>query len=317
MTSATLTPSLGDQARGLRALLRQRNASPAPMASGCRSIAVTSGKGGVGKSVLALNLAVALAEFGAKVCLLDGHQGLGNLDLLCDRHGYWNLAHVVAGARRLEDVVLRGPAGIAILPGADCLTKLGDPPQAVRDSLRQDLDQFAAAFDVLLLDAGSGRHDGVRQLTQAADEALIVTMPDPIALAEAYATIKSLVTPTVHVVVNQATSEQARRILERLQHTTHTFLRKSLSRGAAVPNDDAVAQSVRQRLPFVLTSPDGPASRAVKHLARQLLAMPAAGPGWSYFGRLLGKVGSAKPDFGSQTSDIVSTLPTSNSALQT
>jgi flagellar biosynthesis protein FlhG len=237
--------------------------------------------------VLALNLAVALTELGAKVCLLDGHQGLGNLDLLCDRHGYWNLSHVVAGARRLEDVVLRGPAGIAILPGADCLASLGDCAEAVRDSLRRDLDQFAAGFDVLLLDAGSGRHDSVRRLTQAADEALIVTTPDPIAIAEAYATIKSLTTCSIHVVVNQTTRDQAGRVLERIQQTAHTFLRKSLSLGAAIPGDPAVSVSVRQRLPFVLTAPASLAAQAVKQFARQLAAMERPSHQTSFFNRLM------------------------------
>jgi flagellar biosynthesis protein FlhG len=289
MTSVTFSSALGDQARGLRALLRQRSATSLPATPGCRSIAVTSGKGGVGKSVLTLNLAVALAEFGAKVCLLDGHQGLGNLDLLCNRHGYWNLSHVVAGARQLEDVILDGPAGVRLIPGAGSLTELGACPEAARDQLRHDLDQLAASFDYLLLDVGSGRHDGVRQLIQAADEVLVITTPDPMALAEAYATIKSISTASIHVAVNQATKEQAGRILHRLQHTTHTFLRKSLSFGAAIPNDPAVNESVRQRLPFMLASPDSPASRAVKQLARQLASMERRCHDWRYFERLMGK----------------------------
>ncbi|HUQ72430.1 MAG TPA: P-loop NTPase [Planctomycetaceae bacterium] len=293
MSSVTLKPRttspLGDQARGLRALIGQRAASSAAVTSRCRTLAVTSGKGGVGKSVLTLNIAVALAERGAKVCVLDGNVGLGNLDLLCNRNGYWNLSHVVTGSRRLADVVLDGPGGIQLMPGAGSLTDLGDCPDSARLQLLGELEQFAARYDFLLFDTGSGQHDTVRRLAQAADEVLIVTTPEPTAIADAYATLKSLRSgdrTAMHIAVNQATAEQTARILERIQQTAHTFLHKSLSLGTGIPNDPAVPQSVLARTPFVTAAPECSASRAVRQLARQLIASEPPHRQGSYFERL-------------------------------
>lgn len=288
MLASTTPHSLGDQARGLRALLRQR--SGRPVAGQGRSLAVTSGKGGVGKSVLTLNLAVAMAELGSKVCLIDGHPGLGNLDLLCGRNGYWNLSHVVTGSRRVEQVAIEGPAGVTLLPAASSLLDLNDCPDAVRYQLLCELESFTSQFDVLLIDTGSGMHEGVRRLAQVVDELLVVTTPDPLAVAEAYATLKSLPTATVHVAVNQANRDQATHILERLQQTAHTFLRKTLTLGAAIPVDPVVPQSLRDRIPFVMTAPESAAGKAVRQLARQVLAMEPRRTNGNYFERLMKSV---------------------------
>lgn len=296
MTTATLTsaatPTLGDQARGLRALLHRRAVAPSKTGTRYRSLAVTSGKGGVGKSVLALNLAVAWAEQGARVCLLDASLGLGHLDWLCQRNGYWNLSHVIAGARQLEDVVLDGPAGVQLLPGAGSLLDLEACPDSARNHLLFELEQFANGFDVLLIDTGHGLHAGVRRLLHAADEAVLVTTPDPMAIAEAYATLKSIRTSTIHLAVNQADAELTQRILDRFQHTAKTFLGRTLSLGVGIPADAAVPQSLRARQPFVLGTPDSAAAQAVHRLARQL-----AGLETSSQGAFFEKVGSRRSEF--------------------
>jgi flagellar biosynthesis protein FlhG len=326
-----------DQARGLRALLeRHANRAFSPRGqTACRTIAVTSGKGGVGKSHLALNLAVALAQRGRRVCLLDGNLGLGSLDLLCGLNGYWNLAHVVTGARRLEDVILDGPAGIHLIPGASGLTDLADCPPHVQSQLLSQLESLEHEHDVLLIDTGSGIHQLVRQFAQATDDVLVVTTPEPTSIADAYATIKALWKPgfsesrasksetrsktsevfrdfgslgeedfdreaqhsempgfdsgpELHVVVNQAdTPEQARQVLERIQHTARMFLRADLGLAATVPRDPVVPAAVLQRQPFVLAAPSSGAARAVRQLADQFLETAMATPAATgFFGRL-------------------------------
>jgi flagellar biosynthesis protein FlhG len=288
MTLATITfpkPTLGEQARGLRSLLRHRAVASSKTGARYRSLAVTSGKGGVGKSVLALNLAVAWAQQGARVCLLDASLGLGHLDLLCQRNGYWNLSHVVAGARQLEDVVLNGPAGVQLLPGAGSLMDLETCPDSVRDHLIHEMEQFANRFDVLLIDTGQGLHAGVRRLLHAADEALLVTTPDPMAIAEAYATLKAIRTRTIHLAVNQADAELTQRILDRFQETANTFLGRTLSLGTGIPVDAAVPQSLRDRQPFMLGHADSAASNAVRRLARQLSSLETGSQG-TFFERM-------------------------------
>ena len=271
-----LTDPIRDQARELRLLVeRQQLEAPAPSIRRSRSIAVTSGKGGVGKSHLALNLAVALAERGHSVCLLDGNLGLGSLELLCGLNGYWNLAHVVTGARQLQDILLAGPGGVGLIPGGSGLADVAACSPTVQRQLMEQFDELEAGCDFLIVDTGSGIHRLVRQFAAACDEVLVVTTPESTSIADAYATVKALSnTPDLawNVVVNQYQDlEHAERIFARLEHTAHSFLQTDLRWAGAVPWDEIVPAAVMQRQPFVLTHPDEPASQAVRAIASRFV----------------------------------------------
>lgn len=263
-----------DQARALRSLIERRDAGVLPSAAACHSIAITSGKGGVGKSVLALNLAVALAQREQRVALLDGSWGLGNLELLCGLNGYWNLSHILTGARTLEDIVLDGPAGVHLVPGASGLTDLGDCPPDVQQSLLQQLHQFEAEHDYLIIDTGSGVHPLVRPLASAADSVFVVTTPEPTSIAEAYATIKALHDPhgaELSLVMNRCDAERASRIGERIEQTARSFLHAPLGLAITIADDPTVSYSVAQRTPFFKLAPSAPASRGVRSWGDALL----------------------------------------------
>ena len=262
-----------DQARELRALVALRAArvnDPPCETRTCRSLAVVSGKGGVGKSVIALNLAVALARRGDNVCLIDASPGIGHLEFLCGRNGYWNLSHVAAGSRSLEDVVLDGPHGMRIVPGASCLLEETDP----HCGLLRELADLERDHDWLIIDTAGGEHHLASSFARAADRVLIVTTPEPTAIAEAYATLKGLSAadgPLASALVNRADSEQqARQILDRMRHAARSFLRTDLDRAGFVPNDPAVGQSVSARRPLVDVEPGCPAQLAVEGLAERL-----------------------------------------------
>lgn len=244
--------------------------------SRARTVAITSGKGGVGKSNIALNLAIALAQSQLSVCLLDANLGLGNIDLLCGLNGYWNLAHVISGARTLAEITLEGPAGVHVIPGASGLHEVADcPPAAQRDILAQ-LDELEQRHDFLIIDTGTGIHRSVRQFVAAADTILIVTTPEPTSIADAYATVKALTSATLvtdpQMLVNQADSaEQARDIIDRLQKTARTFLHTSVGSCGFIPRDAEVSQAVVRRTPFIVSDPRCPAARAIEQLARRMV----------------------------------------------
>jgi len=265
-----------DQANQLRGLVQHRGepAGPASSGSAARAIAVASGKGGVGKSSLALNLAIELSRLHTRVGLLDASLSLGTIDLLCGLNGYWNLGHVISGARRLDDIVLPGPAGVRIVPGVGELDESNNRPPSARKDLQDQLSGLEAECDFLVVDTSGGLQRFVRQLLAAADCVLVVTTPEPTAIANAYATIKTLgnnASPRVELVVNRVDgARQARAILDRLRRTTNVFLEGDIEAAGWIPEDPHVAAAVADRLPLALDAPDSPAARAIQQIARRL-----------------------------------------------
>ncbi len=244
-----------------------------------RTIAVTSGKGGVGKSSVALNLAIALAQLEQRTALLDANLGLGNLDLMCGLNGYWNLSHVVTGARNLREIVLDAPGGIQVIPGASGLAEMADWPETALADVVGQLSEFEQTQDFMVIDTAAGIHRSVRQFLEASDLVLVVSTPEPTAIADAYATIKSLsgqsrsgtAVSTLEVLINQADSpQQAALIGERIRETARTLLQVDVSFAGWIPHDPHVAAAVSHRCPFVIEKPDCPASQAVEKLAQRL-----------------------------------------------
>jgi flagellar biosynthesis protein FlhG len=269
-----------DQAEILRGLMERRTelavVEPPPSRPQARTVAVTSGKGGVGKSSVALNLAIALQKMGNAVCLLDANLGLGNIDLLCGLNGYWNLSHVVSGARTVPEIVLAGPCGIHVVPGASGLLDAADCSSVAQREILSQLDELERQHDFLIIDTGTGIHRTVRHFVAAAQTVLIVTTPEPTAIADAYATLKALTAGSdllqPHILVNQADSPaQAREIISRVQQTARTFLRVTVSSAGHIPRDPAVARAVACRKPFAADNPRTAAGLAIEQLARRLV----------------------------------------------
>lgn len=269
-----------DQAQILRGLMERRSETSAAELPASRpqsrTVAVTSGKGGVGKSNIALNLAIALRTLGHNVCLLDANLGLGNIDLLCGLNGYWNLAHVITGARTLGEITLAGPGGVHVIPGASGLADVADCPPAAHREILLQLEELEQTHDFLIIDTGTGIHRAVRQFVAAADIVLVVTTSEPTSIADAYATIKTLTASREvaepQVLVNQADSvELAREIICRLQQTARTFLHAPVGSAGIIPRDPALTQAVVRRVPLQIDNPRSPAARAIEQLARRVI----------------------------------------------
>jgi flagellar biosynthesis protein FlhG len=274
---------MSDQADGLRRLVRARSGATAlaepprkPEAvPKARSLVLTSGKGGVGTSNLALNLAIALGELGQRVVLVDADLGLANIDLLCGLSPARDLGDVLAGDGPVASAVVDGPAGVKILPGAHGIRTL---PEALGDGparLAAELTGLERAADLLIVDAGSGLGPGVATLAAAADEVVVITTPEPTSVADAHAAVGRLRrVPGVRLraVVNQARSaSEAHDVLDRLCASSRQFLGAVVTPLGHVRFDPGVPQAVRARRPFVLEAPHAPASRGVRRLARDLV----------------------------------------------
>ena len=275
---------MSDQADGLRELVRARSGasavaelpSTAAPPEAARSLVITSGKGGVGTSNLALNLAIALGERGERVVLVDADLGLANIDLLCGLAPACDLGDVLEGGRPLADAIVSGPGGIRIVPGAHgartLIEALGDAPRR----LVAELAALETGADYLLVDAGTGLGSSITTLATAADEVILVTTPEPTSMADAHAAIRRygrLDAPTVlRAVVNQArNAAEAADVLARLSASSRQFFGAVVDGLGSVRADPGVPLAVRARRPFLVASPHSVASRDVRRLARALV----------------------------------------------
>lgn len=266
-----------DQAAVLRELMERHVVSeagdyPSSETAGCRVWTIASGKGGVGKSLLALNLAIALAQRGHTVCLLDAQPGGGHHDLLCGLNSEWTLADFQSGYRTLSEVVLTGPAGIHLLSGATELLELPCSNEDVPSQTWWEFSEFLDQHTFVIMDAPTGNQKLTRELIRISDRCHLVTTPELTSVAECYSLIKTLSVedtyPDLEVLINQATSEAgAVAIADRLRQTTHTFLQRELGAVGFIPYDTAVSQSVGLQQPFLVCDSDSPASQHVIRLA--------------------------------------------------
>lgn len=268
-------------------------------------VAVTSGKGGVGKTNLAVNLAVSAARAGRTVHLLDMDLGLANVDILMNLTPRHTLAHVLAGGRRLADIVIEGPGGVRIVPGASGVPRLADLDHEGREGLLRELQDLEAASDLILLDTGAGISRNVLGFCAAADEILVVTTPEPTAILDAFATIKVLSREgdlgQVRLVVNQCSGRaEAEAVSRRVASACRQFLSLPVDRMGYVISDYHVSEAVRRRQPLVVAFPDSPAARCVATLAGLLGGTgtrAASGtpdrPG--FFHRVLARMAGAAP----------------------
>jgi flagellar biosynthesis protein FlhG len=286
-----------DQADRLRALVReivegkpiptelnperQRAGSPDPApprkapSSRAATLAVASGKGGVGKTTIAVNLAVALAQRSVSVCLIDGDLGLGNADVLCGLNPRLNLAHRVSQGAPLEDILIQAPGGFTLLPGASGVSDLADLDEQRRSFMLQDLRVLECRFDVLIVDCGAGIGAGVLSFLRAADAALIVTTPEPTSITDAYALIKCLRLsatpndePAIALVVNNADDHAAGAgVHQRIESVCSRFLGFSPAFAGTVRRDPAVSKAVCQRSPMLISHSAARSSDDVRALS--------------------------------------------------
>lgn len=268
-----------DQAQQLRTLMAQRGAAPAPPAAPAgrrtRVIAVTSGKGGVGKTNLVVNLGVAWAQRGRRVIVLDGDLGLANIDVLLGLQPRHTLAHVLRGERRLDEVVQIGPCGLGIIPGASGLAELAELTAERRDHLIAELARLDGWADAVLVDTGAGIGAGVSALLLAAAEVVVVTTPEPTALTDAYALVKVATAAgccaRLRLVVNQARSaREAQVATQRLVAVAQEFLGVSLEATGFLPYDDCLSQAVKRQVPVVLAYPQSALAGRLIALSQRL-----------------------------------------------
>ena len=243
-----------------------------------RVIAITSGKGGVGKTNIVANLGLALSRLGKKVLILDADLGLGNLDVLLGLAPKYNLSHVISGEKSLREIILKGPGNLEILPASSGIQELTQLSKQQKIQILTKLDLLIDSFDVLLIDTAAGISTNVLDFNATAQEILVVVSPEPTSLTDAYALMKvlSMKYSEKHckLLVNQAGSDQeGRDIYRQLTLVTERFLDISVKYFGCVLFDEKVTKSVRRQQMVLELYPDSPASKSFSMLAKKVKNM--------------------------------------------
>jgi flagellar biosynthesis protein FlhG len=249
------------------------------LAEPVRVIAVTGGKGGVGKTSVSVNLATALAKSGRRVVLLDGDMGLANVDVFLGLSPRYTLAHVLSGERTLDEILVDTPHGFQIVPAASGAANLANLDAATHLGLVQAFSSLAARLDVMIIDTAAGISHGVTQFSQAAQQVLIVLTEDPASLTDAYALVKVLSrnhgVSRFRVLANLSRSAGAgEELFHRFEKVTGRFLDVVLDYAGEIPEDECMRRAVRGQRPVVELYPSSPAGRAFKKLATRADTWP-------------------------------------------
>ncbi|UOR12711.1 MinD/ParA family protein [Halobacillus amylolyticus] len=263
---------MADQAEQLRSRLIRMDMPKA------KTMAIASGKGGVGKTNFTINFALKLIEQGKKVLIFDLDIGMGNVDILLGVTPKYSIVHLFQERKDIRDIIESGPNNLAYIAGSSGLTTLFQLDNNSFRYFQQAFEQLTTEYDFILFDMGAGVTEESLHFITSADEAIVVTTAEPTSITDAYAMIKHLIRHDpalpIHVLINRALSDQAGlSTFRRLEAAVEKFLNKQLSNLGVVPDDRAVLKAVTNQLPFVLAQPKSQASRAVGQIAAQYLAL--------------------------------------------
>jgi len=244
-----------------------------------KTIAVASGKGGVGKTNITASLAIALRNLGKNVVIVDADLGLSNINILLNKHAKYNISHLLEGKVELKDILIEGPHGVKILPageGVQYLTRL-DEFQRLR--LLEAFDSYDGDIDILLIDNSAGISENVTFFCSAAQDLIVVTTPEPTAWVDAYHLIKILYTEyqenKFHVIVNSVKNEaEGLQVFETLTKATNRFLNISLDYLGYLPYDNDVKKAVRSQTAFIDLFPRKFISKCMGEIAAKILERP-------------------------------------------
>ena len=264
-----------DQAEQLRKLVK-KNSRPRSIA---RVITVTSGKGGVGKSSVSVNLAIQLSRLGKKVVIFDADFGLANIEIMLGIRPQYNLADLMFRGKSLQDIIIEGPEGIGFISGGSGIQELTRLSRDQIIYLTQKLFQLDKLADVIIIDTGAGIADSVLEFVAASSEVILIATPEPTSITDAYALLKTLnrksefsVNSTnISMLANRISSEEdGKELYEKLRIVTEKFLQIPLTYLGGIPQDNNVSKAVIQQKPVTQLYPNCDASKAIIRIAEKI-----------------------------------------------
>ncbi len=231
----------------------------------CKTLAVLSGKGGVGKSNLSLNLSLALTKQKQKVLLFDMDIGMGNIDILIGQTASYTMVDLLEKKLSIQQIIKKGPQNLAYVAGGTGISSVFEWSPSDLAHLIQELNSLTNQYDYMIFDMGAGMSESVLKFLKAVDEMIVVTTPEPTSITDAYAAIKLAasysVSAPVRLIINKTLSDkEGNETYERFSQAVQQFLNISISLLGIVPNDQAVQKAVNRQMPFLLQNPASKAS---------------------------------------------------------
>jgi flagellar biosynthesis protein FlhG len=275
-----------DQAEKLREMMRQKKESSGPSETPPRTetrdnkktriITVTSGKGGVGKTNLSVNMALAYARLGKKVVVMDADLGLANVNVMLNMVPKYNLYHVIKKQKTIREILVDTDYGISIVAGASGFSQIANMAEDERQNFINELDTLSNA-DIIIIDTSAGVSSNVLDFIAAADDAVIITTPEPTAITDAYGIIKIIATEYddlnmgLKLVVNRAKGvAEAKKVADRMITIAGQFLNLKVDYLGFIYDDAVVAQAVLRQKPFMVIDPRCKASLCVQHIVERM-----------------------------------------------
>ncbi len=241
-----------------------------------RVIVISSGKGGVGKSTIALNMSLVLCTYNKKVILMDADMGLANIDIMLGIVPEYTIQHVVQGRKKLKDIIIEGPAGVKIIPGGSGINELANLNDNELNRLIQELGKVDGEYDYMIIDTGAGISRNVVSFLLAADDVIIVTTTEPPSLTDAYGTVKTIIrqsyTGKIYLLVNKVgNSTEGLMVAEKFRIACNRFLNTDLIPIGNVVNEPAVSEGIMRQEAFTQMFPQSAATRNIKSIVDRLL----------------------------------------------
>jgi flagellar biosynthesis protein FlhG len=251
----------------------------APQQKPVRVIAITSGKGGVGKTNISVNLAASFAKQGDNVLLMDADLGLANVDILFDLHPKYDLRHVIAGERTLDEVIVDAPLGLKVIPASSGVSSMADLSPAENAGLVRAFSELSFPVDTMIVDTAAGISDSVITFCKASQEVVVVVCDEPTSITDAYALIKVMSrdhgVKRFHILANMVNSNaHGEELFRKISRVTDHFLDIVAVHIGSIPMDDYLRKAVRHQMPVVEAFPRSPSAQAITRLAKTIDKWP-------------------------------------------
>lgn len=235
-------------------------------------IAITSGKGGVGKTSFAINFALALSNMGKRVLIFDADLGMANVDVLLNIKPEFDIADVISGNTSIQDITVKYPGGISFIPGASGIQQLAYLTDSQFNRIISGFNEIEKDYDYMIIDTGAGLSKNVTNFLMASDEIYLVTTTEPHAIMDAYSIVKVMTdlnaNKKINLIVNRSESvSEALSVAKKMQNTCKRFLNVDIIYLGHILDDKNVSRSIKSRTPLIIYNPDSNASRCIRKIA--------------------------------------------------